>query len=97
MNEPPLSPEPFYFDISEEEIARERRLAKELKKTAWWKQKRSSGLCHYCQGKFAVEDLTMDHLIPIIRGGKSIKPNLVPSCKDCNSKKKYNLPFETNF
>ncbi len=96
MNEPPILPEPFYSDISDEEIAKERRIAKELKKTAWWKQKRSSGICHYCQNKFKVEDLTMDHLIPIIRGGKSIKANLVPSCKDCNSKKKYNLPFETN-
>lgn len=97
MNEPPILPEPFYSDTSDEEIAKERRIAKDLKKTAWWKQKRSSGICHYCQNKFKVEDLTMDHLIPIIRGGKSIKANLVPCCKECNSKKKYNLPFETNF
>ena len=36
----------------------------------------------------------MDHLIPIIRGGKSVQGNLVPACKDCNNKKKYLLPAE---
>jgi 5-methylcytosine-specific restriction endonuclease McrA len=78
--------------VPEEEIQRERRKAKELKKTAWWKNKRSSGICHYCGNRFPVEELTMDHLIPLNRGGKSIKANLVPSCKDCNNKKKYSLP-----
>ncbi len=28
----------------------------------------------------------MDHLIPLVRGGRSEKFNLVPCCKDCNSK-----------
>ncbi len=86
--------ETFWSDVSDEEIARERKKAKELKQTAWWKQKRSSGICHYCNGKFPVEEITMDHLIPLIRGGKSIKANLVPSCKECNSKKKHKLAFE---
>ncbi|HEY1234326.1 MAG TPA: hypothetical protein VGH22_13195 [Candidatus Binatia bacterium] len=30
-----------------------------------------------------------------MRGGKSTKGNLVPSCKACNSERKYRLPFET--
>jgi 5-methylcytosine-specific restriction protein A len=36
----------------------------------------------------------MDHLIPIVRGGKSNKKNCVPSCKDCNSKKGYKMSVE---
>ena len=36
----------------------------------------------------------MDHLIPLVRGGKSTKGNIVPACKDCNNKKKYALPWE---
>ena len=36
----------------------------------------------------------MDHLIPLARGGRSTKDNLVPSCKDCNNKKKSMLPVE---
>ncbi|TGL21095.1 HNH endonuclease [Leptospira yanagawae] len=95
MTEPPL--EPFFSDISDEEIKRERKKAKDLKNTAWWKNKRASGICHYCGKKFKVEELTMDHLIPLIRGGKSVKANLVPSCKECNFKKKHSLPFEKEF
>jgi 5-methylcytosine-specific restriction endonuclease McrA len=87
----------FFIEVSLEEIERERRKAKELKKTSWWKNKRASGICYYCKKKFPVQDLTMDHLIPLIRGGKSIKANLVPACKDCNSQKKYKLPMEIKF
>ncbi len=36
----------------------------------------------------------MDHLVPLGRGGKSVKGNLVPACKDCNNKKKIMLPLE---
>jgi 5-methylcytosine-specific restriction endonuclease McrA len=36
----------------------------------------------------------MDHIVPIIRGGKASKNNVVPACKECNSKKKYLLPLE---
>lgn len=36
----------------------------------------------------------MDHVLPIIRGGKSTKGNIVPCCKKCNEEKKYKLPFD---
>jgi len=36
----------------------------------------------------------MDHVIPLIRGGKSTKGNVVPACKECNNKKKHMLPLE---
>jgi 5-methylcytosine-specific restriction endonuclease McrA len=36
----------------------------------------------------------MDHIVALSRGGKSTKGNVVPSCKACNSKKKYLLPIE---
>ncbi|MCB1177892.1 MAG: HNH endonuclease [Leptospiraceae bacterium] len=87
--------EDLHFEgVSPEEIARERKKAKDLKKTAWWKNKRSSGICHYCNEKFPVEEITMDHLVPLAKGGKSIKANLVPCCKKCNSEKKNKLAFE---
>ena len=35
----------------------------------------------------------MDHLVPVIRGGRSIKGNVVPSCKACNTARKHSLPF----
>ncbi len=88
-------PEVFLVSVSDEEIRRERRKARELRSTQWWKRKRSKGICHHCGGKFPVRELTMDHLVPIARGGKSIKGNVVPSCKKCNNEKKIRLPFET--
>jgi len=36
----------------------------------------------------------MDHLVPLARGGKSIRANLVPVCKECNTRKKAALLFE---
>ncbi len=36
----------------------------------------------------------MDHIIPITRGGKGSRNNVVPCCKECNTKKKYLLPME---
>jgi len=86
--------EPFWSDVSDEEISRERQKARELKKSSWWKNKRSSGICYYCRNKFTVEEITMDHLVPLVRGGKSVKENLVPACKKCNSEKKHKLAFE---
>ncbi|XDD50811.1 HNH endonuclease [Leptospira sp. WS92.C1] len=87
------SEEPVVW-ISEEELAKQRRIAKDLRKTPWWKKKKANGICHYCGKKFSPEDLTMDHLIPLAKGGKSIKANLVPACKECNFAKKNKLPFE---
>jgi 5-methylcytosine-specific restriction endonuclease McrA len=80
--------------VSEAEMRRERQKARELRQSQWWKRKRASGVCHHCSGKFAPAQLTMDHLVPVVRGGKSTKGNVVPSCQPCNSARKYNLPFE---
>ena len=70
-----------------EHIKRERRKAQDLRQGSWWKQRLGEGVCYHCGAKFSKELLTMDHLIPISRGGKTTKHNCVVSCKDCNSKK----------
>ena len=89
-----MDPAPFLVEVSEEQIRRERRRARELRASQWWKRRRAAGICHHCGGKFLPRDLTMDHLVPVIRGGKSTKGNLVPSCKACNAERKHRLPFE---
>jgi 5-methylcytosine-specific restriction protein A len=89
-----MEPISFLVTVSEEEVRRERRKARELRASQWWKRKRATGVCHHCGKKFPAANLTMDHLVPIIRGGKSTKGNLVPSCKKCNSDRKHRLPFE---
>ena len=81
-------------DTDPKRMKKERDKARELKKTTWWKQKLSSGICHYCQGRFSPRDLTMDHLVPLARGGQSVKNNLVPACKSCNTQKKLATPVD---
>ena len=84
----------FISNVTEEEIKREKAKAKKLKESQWWKRKRAEGICYYCKRKVSPKELTLDHIVPIIRGGKSTKGNVVPVCKECNNKKKYMLPIE---
>ncbi len=86
-----------YFFIAspdDSQIKAEKNKARQLRKTRWWQQKTSSGKCYYCGQKVGFANLTMDHVIPLSRGGSSRKDNLVPCCKDCNNKKKSFLPIE---
>ena len=46
--------------------------------------KRDGHKCQYC-GTY--KDLTLDHLIPRSKGGKSSWSNLVTACKKCNTEK----------
>lgn len=86
--------EQFILEISEAEVKREREKSRELRKSRWWQNRLALGRCHYCGGSFAPGELTMDHLVPVSRGGKASRNNVVPACKECNSRKKYLLPIE---
>ncbi|MGE4232840.1 MAG: HNH endonuclease [Bacteriovoracia bacterium] len=78
-------------------IAKEREKARKLRKTQWWLDKLNQGVCHYCGKKFKTGELTMDHIVPLARGGKSTKNNIVCSCKTCNNEKKLDTPVEQLF
>ena len=79
----------FFFDgVDEVVIRQERDKARKLRKSQWWKTKLSRGICHYCGGTFPPKKLTMDHLLPVVRGGRSSKGNIVVCCKDCNTRKR---------
>ena len=84
----------FTTEISEQSAKHEKDKAREIRRSRWWSSRIAKGLCHYCGKGFPPADLTMDHIIPITRGGKSVRNNLVPCCKECNSRKKYLLPME---
>lgn len=75
-------------------VKKERDKARKLKKSQWWLNLLNQGICHYCQNKFASKDLTMDHIVPIARGGTSTPGNIVPSCRPCNQEKKLETPAE---
>ncbi len=85
---------PFAYDLDEADIKRERRKARDLRSSQWWKRRLNKGVCHYCGRGVTPKDLTMDHIVPIARGGKSTKGNVVAACKECNNAKKQLLPME---
>jgi 5-methylcytosine-specific restriction endonuclease McrA len=85
---------PYAGPIDEAALNRERRKARELRQTEWWKRRCAKGVCHYCGRTTPARELTMDHVVPLARGGRSTKGNLVPACKACNNKKKNLLPME---
>jgi len=87
-------PGDFSFHLEEEDLRKERSKARELRGSQWWKRKLAKGVCHYCRRAFAPRELTMDHIIPISRGGRTTKGNVVPCCKECNNAKKQLLPME---
>ncbi len=86
--------EPFISTGTDEEIRKEKQKARDLRETQWWKRKCANGKCYYCGRDVPPKELTMDHIVPIIRGGRSTKNNVVPACKECNNKKKHSLPLE---
>ncbi|MBL0712319.1 MAG: HNH endonuclease [Desulfosarcina sp.] len=86
--------DPYNFIIEDSDLKRERRKARELRQSQWWKRKCARGTCFYCGRRIPARDLTMDHIVPMARGGKSTKGNLVPACKNCNNQKKQLLPME---
>jgi 5-methylcytosine-specific restriction endonuclease McrA len=83
----------FFYD-NQDHIKKEKQKAKDLRKTQWWKNKCHTGLCHYCARQFDPSEITMDHIVPLSKGGRSEKNNIIPCCKECNNKKKNLLTFE---
>ena len=89
-----MSDDVYFAPATEAHRKREKAKARELRQSTWWRQVLGKGVCYHCENKFKPDDLTMDHLIPIVRGGKSDKKNCVPSCKECNTKKGYKTRAE---
>jgi 5-methylcytosine-specific restriction protein A len=85
----------YHYEMNEIIIKRERAAARELRRSRWWQNKiASQAKCHYCMKSLEKSECTMDHILPILRGGRSTKGNVVISCKDCNSRKKDQLFVE---
>lgn len=48
---------------------------------------RDNHTCQYCLEKFKPAELTLDHVIPLSRGGWDGWDNVVVACRTCNNKK----------
>ncbi|HEX4925985.1 MAG TPA: HNH endonuclease [Bdellovibrionales bacterium] len=50
--------------------------------------------CQYCNQSFPPKDLTLDHVIPVSRGGRKEWTNIVTACRRCNQKKGNRSPHD---
>lgn len=56
---------------------------------ATWKRvlERSNGYCCYCGINVGVNKLTLEHLVPLSRGGANAEHNVAAACQSCNQTK----------
>ena len=85
--------EPFIISVTEEEIKKEKLKAQELRKTQWWKRKRAEGACYFCGKKVPPKELTMEHVVPIIRGGTTSKGQCRPRMQGMQQQKEVSPPY----
>jgi 5-methylcytosine-specific restriction endonuclease McrA len=83
-----------FDDTDPKRLKKEREKARKLKSSQWWMDQLNRGICQYCGQRFAPSQLTMDHLVPLARGGTSSKGNIVPACLKCNQSKKLDTPVD---
>ena len=50
--------------------------------------------CQYCEARLPGAELTLDHVTPRSRGGRSVWENLVACCFPCNNRKGNRTPQE---
>jgi len=55
---------------------------------------RDEGRCQYCGKKFPTSELSIDHVIPLSRGGQTRWENVACACTECNKRKGGRLPSE---
>ncbi|MCD6451660.1 MAG: HNH endonuclease [Acidobacteria bacterium] len=72
----------------------EKRIRKRLKLTRTNVFIRDRYRCQYCGKEFPASELTLDHVIPLTRGGDHSWENLVTACKGCNNRKGARTPSE---
>lgn len=55
---------------------------------------RDRQVCAYCAGHFAESELTVEHILPVSRGGQLRWTNVVTACRSCNTRKGNRTPEE---
>lgn len=55
---------------------------------------RDHHVCQYCGNRFNKTHLTLDHVVPVVQGGRKSWDNIVTACKPCNQKKGGRTPAQ---
>jgi 5-methylcytosine-specific restriction endonuclease McrA len=60
----------------------------ELSPDEWYKLMKEFGWkCFYCENSVSGKNRTVDHIVPIFKGGITEYKNLIPACRMCNGRK----------
>lgn len=54
----------------------------------------SEWCCVYCGTVLGIKTRTLDHVVPLTRGGPHLRDNLVAACRHCNDSKNNRMPHE---
>lgn len=57
---------------------------------------RDNHTCQYCSRQFNKTHLTLDHVVPVVQGGRKCWENIVTACKPCNQRKGGRTPAQAN-
>jgi hypothetical protein len=55
---------------------------------------RDKQICAYCAQHHSESELTVEHILPVSRGGKQLWTNVVTACRSCNTRKGNRTPEE---
>lgn len=58
---------------------------------------RDSSTCYLCGRILEINEVTLDHVVPLARGGSHINENLRVACRSCNGRKKDKLLSELDW
>ncbi len=74
---------------------RKSAISNDITKATWLHIMQSTNwTCKYCHCKLTNNNRTVDHVVPLSKGGEHSKDNLVPCCRSCNSRKNAKTPEE---
>ncbi len=73
-----------------------------LERRPWTQEEKEETLkscgnrCACCGTKLNLKTLTVEHVVPISKGGENVSSNLIALCKSCNSAKgnRYSIGLE---
>lgn len=57
---------------------------------------RDRHICAYCGNQFNESELTVEHIVPVSRGGQHVWTNVVTACRSCNTRKGNRRPEEAH-
>ena len=61
----------------------------------WTLFARDRNICAYCGGRYELGELTMEHIVPLSKGGRHFWMNLVTACRGCNHRKGNRTPEQS--